>query len=76
MMLMRRGFSFAEVLFAVAVLGIGFIMVAAIFPAAILQTQAAIDETVGTTVARNGGAQIALNNRMNRTGPTALPETE
>lgn len=50
----RSGYSFAEVLFAVAVLGIGFIMVAGIFPAAILQTQAAMEETVGTAVTRNG----------------------
>jgi len=50
----RAGFSFAEVLFAVAVLGIGFIMVAAIFPVAIMQTQATMEETVGTAVTRNG----------------------
>lgn len=50
----RRGFSFPEILFAVAVLGIGFIMVAAIFPVAIMQTQATMEETVGTAVTRNG----------------------
>jgi prepilin-type N-terminal cleavage/methylation domain-containing protein len=50
----RRGFSFPEILFAVAVLGIGFIMVAAIFPVAIMQTQATMDETIGTAAARNG----------------------
>ena len=49
-----HGFSFPEVLFAVAVLGIGFIMVAAIFPVAIMQTQATMEETVGTAVTRNG----------------------
>src|SRR6266496_5819408 len=54
----RRGFSFAEVLFAVAVLGIGFIMVAAIFPFAIQQTQIAMEETVGTATARNGAAYL------------------
>ena len=35
----RRGFSFVEVMFAVVILGIGFIMVAAIFPVAIEQNQ-------------------------------------
>ena len=59
----RRGFSFPEVLFAVAVLGIGFIMVAAIFPVAIMQTQAAMEETVGTAVARNGVSYHARSPR-------------
>lgn len=54
----RRGYSFAEVLFAVAVLGIGFIMVAAIFPVAIQQTQAAMEETIGTAATRNGSAYL------------------
>src|SRR5687768_608030 len=49
-----RGYSFPEVLFAVAVLGIGFIMIAAIFPVALLQTQSTLEETVGTAVTRNG----------------------
>ena len=49
-----RGYSFPEVLFAVAVLGIGFIMIAAIFPVALLQTQSTLEETIGTAVTRNG----------------------
>lgn len=55
----RRGLTFVEVLFAVIVLGIGFIMIAAIFPVAIQQTQSNVDETVGSTIAR--GAANALN---------------
>src|SRR5579862_785547 len=47
----RRAFSFAEILFAVMILGIGFIMVAAIFPVAIKQTQLTGQETVGATLA-------------------------
>jgi hypothetical protein len=39
------GFSFTEVLFAVMVLGIGFIMIAAIFPVTIRQTQTTMEET-------------------------------
>ena len=35
-------------------LGIGFIMIAAIFPVAIMQTQATMEETIGTAVTRNG----------------------
>lgn len=50
----RAGFSFAEVMFAVVVLGIGFIMLASIFPVAIKQTQLNTEETVAIAVARNG----------------------
>src|SRR3954463_10483758 len=48
----RGGFSFTEVLFAVMVLGIGFIMVAAMFPVTISQTQATMRESVGANIAR------------------------
>lgn len=74
----RRGFSFAEVLFAVAVLGIGFIMIAAIFPVAIQQTQATMEETVGTAVTRNGVAYLQGTKFLNSallpyTAPPAPP---
>src|SRR5207248_9440516 len=52
----RQGFSFAEVMFAVIVLGIGFIMIAAIFPVAIQQSKATNDETSGAAIAK---AQVA-----------------
>src|SRR3954454_22652181 len=50
----RAGFTFVEVLFAVMILGIGFIMIAGIFPVAINQTQLNGEETVGAALARNG----------------------
>lgn len=50
----HHGFAFTEVLFAVAVLGIGFIMIAAIFPVAIQQSKTNSEETVGSTIARGG----------------------
>jgi hypothetical protein len=46
----RGGFTFLEVLFAVIVLGVGFIMVAAMFPAAIHQTRAAVEDTTAISV--------------------------
>src|SRR4051812_45135556 len=49
----RGGFSFVEVLFAVMILGIGFILIAGVFPVAIAQTQSNGDETVGAAAARN-----------------------
>ena len=59
----RRGFSFTEILFAVMILGIGFIMVAAIFPVAIQQTALTGDETVAAAIAREGtNAMTSINN--------------
>jgi hypothetical protein len=46
-------------MFAVIVLGIGFIMIAAIFPVAISQTQASLADTAGTTVGRTGSIYMA-----------------
>ncbi len=40
----RRGFSFVEVMFAVIILGIGFVMVSAMFPVAIQQTQMNVED--------------------------------
>src|SRR3954452_4683149 len=50
----RQAFSFAEVMFAVVILGIGFIMVAAIFPVAIQQTQTTNEESMGAAASREG----------------------
>ena len=55
----RRGFSFAEVMFAVVILGIGFIMVAAIFPVALQQTQATSEENSASAAARGAAEAIA-----------------
>jgi hypothetical protein len=54
----RRGFSFTEVLFAVMVLAIGFIMVAAMFPVTIRQQQTTLEETVGASTAKMALAYI------------------
>lgn len=67
-----RGFSFAEVMFAVMLLGIGFIMVAAIFPVAIQQQQATVEATSGKEVARNGAALLYGSQYMTA---AALPPT-
>ena len=63
----RAGFSFTEVLFAVMILGVGFIMVAAIFPVAIQQAQTSTEETTGAAVARgavNYVEKVANNSTM------------
>src|SRR5688572_3759849 len=63
----RRGFSFTEVLFAVMILGVGFIMVAAIFPVAIQQAQTSTEETTSAAVSRgaiNYLEKVATNSTM------------
>jgi len=55
---LRRAFSFAEILFAVMILGIGFIMVAAMFPVAIKQTQLTGQESNAATLASEAANMI------------------
>lgn len=45
-------------MFAVIILGIGFIMIAAIFPVAIQQTQASSDDSAGASIAREAANAI------------------
>jgi hypothetical protein len=52
------GFSFTELLFAVMILGIGFILVAAIFPVGLAQTKSNFDETHAAALARSGAAEV------------------
>ena len=53
------GFSFVELLFAVMILGIGLIMVAAIFPAGLSQTKSNFDETQISAAARAAEGKLA-----------------
>jgi type II secretory pathway pseudopilin PulG len=53
----RGGFTFLEVLFAVILLGIGFIMIAAIFPVAIAQNTASANEDQGTLICRSAAQE-------------------
>jgi Tfp pilus assembly protein PilV len=46
-------------MFAIMILGIGFIMIAAIFPVAIEQSRATVSETMGTMVAENGARAMS-----------------
>src|SRR5205823_5837814 len=54
----HRGFSFTEIMFAVIILGVGFIMVAAIFPVAIQQAKSTSEETTAAAVARGAATYI------------------
>lgn len=53
-----RGFSFTELLFAVMILGIGFILIAAVFPVGLSQSKANFDETHSASLARSAAAEI------------------
>lgn len=48
---LRSAFSFAEVMFAVVILGVGFILLSAIFPVAAEQSRATNDEAVAARLA-------------------------
>jgi hypothetical protein len=48
-----RGFNFIEVLFAVIILGLGFIMIAGVFPVALQQSNATANETTGALTGRD-----------------------
>ena len=54
-----RAFSFAEVMFAVVILGVGFILIAAIFPVAIQQSQVTGEESNAAVIARQASTGIA-----------------
>lgn len=70
----RRAFSFTEILFAVIILGIGFIMVAGMFPVALQQAKTTSEETAGTSLARAAAAQLAqiLSDSADPAGATAM----
>lgn len=54
----RRGFSFIEIIFAVMLLGIGFILFAAMLPTAVIQTQATVDQTLAVQIAKGAGEML------------------
>lgn len=66
----RGGFTFAEVMFAVVILGIGFIMIAAVFPVAIKLNQQSSEGTQGVLVAQQAVQAIAA-----QAGDSSFPPT-
>lgn len=69
----RGGFTFAEVLFAVMILGVGFIMVAGVLPVAIQQSRQNVDEFTARNVAL--AALADLRARANDSVTMDLPST-
>src|SRR5437588_8989565 len=73
----RRAFTFLEVLFAVIVLGIGFIMVAAMFPAALKQTQASVEDVSASSAWLDTArrfTELAKNQVPQPVAPSGTPQ--
>lgn len=68
----RRGFTFVEVLFAIIILGIGMIMLAAMLPVAISQTALTRDQVTGKASVESGYAYIRA---MIQANPNCFPPT-
>jgi type II secretory pathway pseudopilin PulG len=71
----QSAFSFIEVLFAVILLGIGFIMIAGIFPVAIQQTSIVSNETQGSAVIRDAIKKIQATANSEIGVPPTTPGT-
>jgi type II secretory pathway pseudopilin PulG len=69
----HRGFNFIEVLFAVIILGLGFIMIAGVFPVALQQSNATANETTGALTARD--AVRTIQSVAEASGASALFST-
>ena len=54
----RRGFTLSEILIATAILGVGLVMVVAVFPVAIEQNKESTADVLGTIICENALAQI------------------
>src|SRR5258706_10317533 len=75
--LSRRGFTFSEVMFAVILLGIGFIMLAGMFPVAIQQTQTNVEESNASTTAQTAAHYLEQTLTQSDLPPTGrlIPPT-
>ena len=70
--LLRRGFSLVEILFAIFILGIGLLMIAAVFPVAIKWTNQDVQSTIGLVISRSAVAQIKAAG-LTGFGPMMVP---
>lgn len=66
----RSGFSLPEVMFAIMILGIGFIMVAAMFPVAIRQAKDGQDDTTAAEITKSA---ISTLQQCLNVAPTGTP---
>ena len=52
----HKGFSLAEVLIAIGVLGIGIAMIGVLFPTALAESKSSVNSVMGTMICQNGFA--------------------
>lgn len=57
----KGGFSLVELMIAIGILGVGMIMIATAFPAAIMENKESADDTMSTILAENALALIRTN---------------
>src|SRR5216117_4004309 len=69
----RRAFTFTEVMFAVILLGIGFIMLAGMFPVAIQQTQTTVEESNASTLVQAATRYLEQTLTQQDLPPTGNP---
>lgn len=69
----RRGFTFIEVLFSVIILGVGLIMVAAMLPVAIKQSDDTLGEITAKATAESGFGFVRATATSNNLLATAFP---
>ncbi len=62
--LRRRGFTFAEILFAVMILGIGFIMIAGVFPVALQQAQLTRADAAAAAISESASRWLSNNSNV------------
>jgi prepilin-type N-terminal cleavage/methylation domain-containing protein len=70
-----RGFSFAEVMFAIVILGVGLIMVASIFPVACEQARSNADAAAAAVLARDALSTIQNATTADDYVPTDMTQT-
>lgn len=68
---LNAGFSLIEILFAIFILGIGLLMVAAVFPIAIKWTNQDVHSTIGLVISRSAVAQLKATGLAGTTAVTA-----
>ena len=66
----RRGFTLAELLIAIGILGVGLTMSAALFPAGLAANKNSADDLLGTLICQNG---LALAKMTLRSGDLTVP---
>jgi prepilin-type N-terminal cleavage/methylation domain-containing protein len=69
---LRKGFSLAELMIAIGIMGIGMVMVATLFPTALKQNEFSLNDTIGTIIADNAAAMAEATVQQSRVTSTSL----